>query len=92
MSLEKLSIISGPDASETYGIADLTDFVRFVDVHVNPGTTIFRGQDREYPLAPSITRIVSEEHEITKFEQKLFESFKQEAIPFLSRIPNNAWE
>ena len=92
MSLEKLSTSSGPHVNETWSIDSLTDFVHFVDGHVNPGTTIFRGQDGEYPLVPSITRIVGEEHEITKAEKKLLDSFKQEAIPFLSRIPNNDWE
>lgn len=92
MSLEKISDMFQSNDNETWTIDSLTDFVHFVDGHVSPGTTIFRGQDCEYPLAPSITRIVSEEHEITKAEKKLFESFKQEAIPFLSRIPNNDWE
>lgn len=87
-------------------ITSLQDLLEITEHH-NPGnTSFFRGERLDfYALIPKIGRLTTlRDLEFDKLkvdlrfdsevigERKLFERFKQSAIPFLSQLPTNDWQ
>jgi hypothetical protein len=78
---------------ETWVIESVQDFVELLQKEVDTRGSIFRGQSNGgYQLRPSILRFPAKDHEILQTEKHLFDSFKKQALPYLSSKPDNDWD
>lgn len=92
MTLKKVSDRAGKNTHETWSIETVRDYIRFIDSKIESRKYIYRGQGENDQLIPSISRIVGDEHCVEITERNLFDSFTQQAIPYLSEIPSNDWD
>jgi type I restriction-modification system DNA methylase subunit len=59
----------------------------------NSGAIVFRGMsDAQWELKPSLSRMKCSEEDLVVIEQKIFDQFKQQALPYLDFTPRNEWE
>lgn len=92
MALIKLLEKSGSSDHETWSIESVRDYIEFIGSYIESRKHIYRGQSDDYQLRPSILRIVGAEHDVRKTELNLFDSFKQQAIPYLQYSPKQDWD
>jgi type I restriction-modification system DNA methylase subunit len=77
-------------------IQDFIDFHRIIERFQASGkgkTIVFRGMaDAKWQLIPSVGRLSLYSMWIEENEKKIFEQFKQQALPYLDFTPRNDWE
>ena len=76
---------------EMYHVTKVEEYIELVIEITRNSNFVFRGQRRQFPLIPSIGR----DKNITTWsesEERVFEVFKREALPFLEYIPNSEWQ
>ncbi|GET35243.1 hypothetical protein PbJCM13498_41060 [Prolixibacter bellariivorans] len=72
-------------------VSSLGQFVDFVTNLSSSGKIIFRGQINDKPLIPVVGRNKERENFFNN-EEKIFETFKREAIPYIKFSVNNDWQ
>lgn len=78
-----------------YPTTEVNSFAELLSVFekYNPKFTFFRGVvDKSFELRTTASRMSVKQDEIYKVEKAIFESFKQQAIPFLEFTPRDEWE
>ncbi|MDC9531829.1 type I restriction-modification system subunit M [Pseudoalteromonas sp. Angola-7] len=78
-----------------YPTTEVKSFAELLSVFekYNPKFTFFRGVvDKSFELRTTASRMNVKQDEIYKVEKAIFESFKQQAIPFLEFTPRDEWE
>ena len=92
MALNKVTstLLGYPDWHGT-SLADFNNWINIVKKQTKTETLIFRGQRKNWPLLPSISRtgIASQ---LLENERKLFEKFKKAGEPCLHLVPDNDWD
>ena len=89
-----LKSIQTVDPYDVWEIESLTDFVEYVQDHCDTRFTILRGQREDWDLLPEIARGKTEHVKLSVIdnEKDIFETFRREALPFLTAEPGNKWE
>lgn len=72
-------------------LADYIEWTEIIKKSTRTETLVFRGQQNNWPLLPSISRN-GLPSEILENEKKLFSRFKKEGKPCLHISPNNNWD
>jgi hypothetical protein len=73
-------------------ISSLSEYDNWVNKNRNKTAhTLYRGQENDWPLLPSICRGTAR-HKIKEQEQQLLTLFKRESKPCLHLIPTNDWD
>ena len=78
-----------------YPTIEVKNFAELLSVFekFNPKFTFFRGVvNKDFDLLPTVSRMGVEQSKVYKVEKVIFESFKQQAIPFLEFTPRDEWE
>lgn len=93
MGIKKLSDWSPRRPFPVYEIENLSDLVRFVRNHTEEGETyIYRGQTKNWPIQPSISRVVVEEGQLLEIETRMLSEFSRIAVSHDGNFPDNPWE
>ncbi|HEY4786353.1 MAG TPA: FRG domain-containing protein [Bacteroidales bacterium] len=74
-------------------INTLTEFTSIIEETCsNQETILFRGQQRDWPLLPSIMREILTEDNLLDAEKKMLEEFQRYSIPYLNYTPESTIE
>jgi len=69
----------------------LADFDEFVQKQRHSAYAIYRGQDRNWPLLPYISRVVPK-GEVPSVENQLHRLFMDDSRPYVGKPPTNEWD
>jgi hypothetical protein len=72
-------------------VKSINDFTRYLARDNTPDTVLFRGQAEDWPLVPKIGRLAVD-RPVVKAERAILETFQQQSLPFLERVPASPWE
>jgi hypothetical protein len=72
-------------------VKSINDFTRYLAADNTPDTVLFRGQPEDWPLVPKIGRLAVD-RPVVEAETAILETFKQQSLPFLERVPASDWE
>jgi hypothetical protein len=80
------------ESTTVRSISDITVWIE----RTYPGRSalFFRGQDADYPLLPSVARLLPKRDDLDLLatEQKLLRAFKRRSLPFLEMSPETPWD
>ena len=74
-------------------ITSLAHYTAYLERHCDRDDLLFRGQREDRPLLPKLARLkYSDEEDILVAEQRMFDDFKRQALPFLDTRPSGDWD
>lgn len=86
--MEKFLISPRDGKPRIFRVEAIGDFIAVATWLYANDDVIFRGQRRYHELLPSIAR----DPEYVSTETKIFDEFKREAVPYLTKIPQSDWQ
>lgn len=86
--MDKYLISEPGDTPRVFRIRSVEQFIELATWLYGTDEVIFRGQERAWPLLPSVAR----DPEYIQCEREIVEEFKRESLPYLRDTPLTPWQ
>lgn len=93
MGIRRLKPASTRKPYETWQIDSLAELIRFVSDRNGDGDELlYRGQQSDWPLVPSVARIRVDREDRRSVERRMIDEFERTSVSHMPNVPADQWE